>query len=227
MKKPYFVLIFIFFQACKSLPVFVPDYPLNRFEPSILAFETEDAKIENKTNKILFVGSSSWYYWKTIHQDLAPLPILNRGFGGATIPELIHYAQRIIIPYQPQAIAIYAGENDICSTQNKSPQQVLQSYKQLSEILSQKLPNSKIYFVSLKRSPSRRQYWPQVNQTNQLIASYCAKKGQTFIDINPLLFYPNGTVKAQLYTKDSLHLNNLGYQAYTSYIKPILLQKHQ
>ncbi len=77
---------------------FEPDYALDRFEAEIKKFEKEDTEKSFKKGEVLFYGSSSWRIWKDIKTDLAPLPVLNRGFGGSTIPELTHYVERVVFP---------------------------------------------------------------------------------------------------------------------------------
>lgn len=204
---------------------FVPDYELNRFENEIKAYEKQDSLNGIQKGKILFYGSSSWRLWKNMEADLAPLPVLNRGFGGCTIPELIYYADRMVYKYEPSAIVIYGGENDLNGGKEKSAEQVFESYKQLTSTIWKKLPNTKFYFVSMKLSPSRRKNWDKVNKGNDLIKNYSKGKRLGYIDINQLLFDDKGLVKKELYTRDSLHLNQKGYDEYAKLMKPILGKK--
>ncbi len=228
MQKCYLFILSIFlFTACKNtqnaVESFTPDYALNRFESEIKAFEKQDSIQGIQKGQILFYGSSSWRFWRNIKEDLAPLPILNRGFGGCTIPELIHYADRIVYKYEPKAIVIYGGENDLNGAKPKSAEQVLASYQDLTKMVWKRLPDVKFYFVSMKLSPSRRNKWEEVRKGNELIKAYSKGRKMAFIDINPLLFDKNGIVRSDLYTKDSLHINTDGYREYGKLMKPILL----
>ena len=83
------------------------------WERSIRKFEKQDQKNGIEKDFILFTGSSSIVYWKKLTEDMAPLNVLNRGFGGSQIPDVTHYVGRIVLPYKPKGIVFYAGENDI------------------------------------------------------------------------------------------------------------------
>jgi lysophospholipase L1-like esterase len=232
MKKiSLFFLLIILFLSCKnaqkSVEVFVPDYALSRFEGEIKAYEKKDSTEGFQKGQILFYGSSSWRFWRNIKEDLAPLPILNRGFGGCTIPELTHYADRMVYKYEPKSIVIYGGENDLNGAKPKSAEQVLASYKELTNLIWKRLPDVKFYFVSMKLSPSRRNKWDEVRKGNELIKAYSKGKKLVYIDINPLLFDKNGLVRANLYTRDSLHINQKGYDEYAKLMKPIFQKDFQ
>lgn len=203
------------------------DYKLDRFETEIKNFEKEDTEKGVKKGEILFYGSSSWRIWKDIKTDLAPLPVINRGFGGSTIPELIHYAERVVFPHEPKLLVIYGGENDLSGKKYKSAEQMFDSYRQFVSLVQNRLPKTKICFVSMKLSPSRRQHWETVKKGNAMIKSFSTGKRLSYIDINPVLFNANGTVKSELYTKDSLHLNPQGYHEYAKVLKPFLQKKYK
>lgn len=207
--------------------LFEPDYKLDRFEAEIKNFEKEDAEKGIKKEGILFYGSSSWRIWKDIKTDLAPLPVLNRGFGGSTIPELIYYVERVVFPHEPKLLVIYGGENDLSGKKYKSAEQMFDSYRQFVSLVQNRLPKTKICFVSMKLSPSRRQHWETVKKGNAMVKSFSIGKGLSYVDINPVLFNANGTVKSELYTKDSLHLNPQGYREYAKVLKPFLQKKYK
>jgi hypothetical protein len=93
--------------------VFLP--PGEDWEPAITAFETQDRRQPPKPGQVVFAGSSSIRFWHTLAADMAPIPVLNRGFGGAHLRDVLRYADRIVTPYRPQAVVVYAGENDLGS----------------------------------------------------------------------------------------------------------------
>ena len=85
-----------------------------RFEKAVQAFEAKDKKDPPPASAIVCTGSSSMVGWhKTIRNDLAPLTVIPRGFGGSTMNDVLYYAERVAIPYRPRAILVYEGDNDI------------------------------------------------------------------------------------------------------------------
>lgn len=200
------------------------DYPLNRFENDIRAFEKQDSLGGTPKNKVVFIGSSSFAYWKTMTADLAPLPVLNRGFGGSTLPEVNYYANRILLPYRPKIIVVYAGENDLnVGPRPQTPEQVLASFKTFAGLVHRQLPKTLIYFISMKPSPSRWANWPVTQQGNQLIAAYIkTDKRLRFIDVRPAMLATNGRPRPDLFRPDSLHMNARGYALWAGMLKVIL-----
>ena len=128
MKKILFPLL-ILMTACQATPETSSQEEVetpteNRFEDEISAFEAADSLAMPAPGSVLFVGSSSIRFWNTLEEDMAPLPVINRGFGGSTFDDLLFYMDRIVMPYQPSAVVLYEGDNDIASDQTQ-PQDVV------------------------------------------------------------------------------------------------------
>jgi len=172
---------------------------------------------------ILFTGSSSIRSWKTLARDMAPLPVVNRGFGGAHISHLTHFARRIIAPCAPRAVVVYAGENDLGWTSRKSPETVLEDFRHFVDLVQAELKVSRVYFISLKLSPPRRGRWDAVRRANNLIEDFArTRAGVTFIDITKAMLNGSGEPRLDLLGWDRFHLSEQGYALWTSIIKPIL-----
>lgn len=84
-----------------------------KWENDIAAFEAADRIDPPPKDAIVFVGSSSIRLWKTLSDDFSGLPVINRGFGGSCMHDTLRYADRIVIPYRPRHVVVYAGDNDI------------------------------------------------------------------------------------------------------------------
>lgn len=191
-----------------------------RWEKEIAAFEVADRKSPPPKDAVLFVGSSSIRLWKTLQSDFPDLPIINRGFGGSHIPDSTHFADRIIFPYQPSKVVLYAGDNDIAS--GASPEKVLADFQLFVEKVQTRLPKTKIYFLAIKPSPSRWYLSPQASEANRLVKRYARFRAKVeFIDVwSPLI--KNGRPDASLYEKDRLHLNRAGYERWIPAVKDAL-----
>lgn len=231
MKKIFsFLLIIAFLSACQRpnytqiAPPFTPNYKLDRFEGTIKGYEKQDSLKMPAEGGILLTGSSSFYKWTTVYQDLAPLPIINRSFGGSTIPEVVYYAERSILKYKPKTVVVYC-ENDMFGDQAKSPEQVRDVYVKLVQTIRAKLPKAQIYFVGLKPSPSRWKRWADSQKANQLIQDFIkTDKHHDYIDVSEIML-KNGKPDPSIFVSDSLHMNAEGYRRWTSVIKPVLLNQ--
>lgn len=194
----------------------------NRFADEIKAFGEWDSKNAAPAEPVLFVGSSSIRMWRT-HDCFGDLPVLNRGFGGSHISDVIYFADRLVLPYKPRAIVFYAGDNDIAS--GKSAQRVFEDYRKFVGIVHAKLPEARITFLAIKPSESRWSFWPETRKANELVQDWSRKDGRlSFVDVATPLLGPDGTCRSELFLGDKLHLNPAGYGVWTQVLTPVLRQ---
>lgn len=191
-----------------------------RFEKEIAAFEASDRTNPPPKGAILFVGSSSIRLWKNLVADFEESKVINRGFGGSHVRDTTHFADRIVFPYEPSKIVLYAGDNDIGS--GRSPEQVLADFKTLVGKVRSKLPETKIYFLAIKPSPSRWYLSPQAMEANRMVKRYAGIRSEVeFIDVwSPLI--KDGRPNPALYEKDRLHLNRQGYELWIPVVRKAL-----
>jgi len=194
------------------------------FEKEIQVFETEDLQTFPSNNAIVCIGSSSIHGWhETIHDDLAPLTIIARGFGGSNMNDALYYSDRIVLPYKPRAIVIYDGDNDIA--QRISPGKISTTFTKFINKIHSELPECRIYFLSIKPSASRLNMWLQMEQANQLISKKCANDDRLFfIDISTAMLNEDGEPRDEIFLSDELHMNSSGYEIWTNILKPILME---
>jgi lysophospholipase L1-like esterase len=206
---------------------------LNRGDPTIWErdirkYEKQDTESLPSEGAVLFIGSSSIRYWKSLSTDMAPLPILNRGFGGSQISEVNHYIDRIVFPYKPQTIVFYAGENDLSGlffTRKKTPEEVLDDFRTFHQKVHEQLPEVPIYFISIKPPKRRKKLWPEMQRTNQLVEEFCKTNDLLhYIDIVPPMLDEEGNPRPDLFKWDGIHMNERGYEIWTSIVKSILQQ---
>lgn len=220
--KILYVLNMVFFSFFSSTAFAYKD-SLSYWEPAIKRFEKLDKKSPPPQEAIVFTGSSSIRLWKTLEADMQPLPVINRGFGGSKIAYVTHYADRIVIPYRPKIVLLYAGDNDLAMEDSKTPMELLEDFKQFVAKIHSALPLTKIFFVSIKPSVRRWLLWPKVQETNQLIKEWTQSDERIgFIDVTTMMLDEDGKVKSTLFTQDGLHLNQQGYTVWSSVIKPIV-----
>jgi lysophospholipase L1-like esterase len=182
----------------------------DKWKASIDKFTAADAAKPPPKGAILFAGSSSIVKWTTLAADFPGKVVLNRGFGGSELSDLLHYADQIVVPYAPARIVIYGGENDL--QQGQTPAAVHATFRALCERVHAALPATRIGFIALKPSPSRLKILPAVLEANRLIAAECSRDPRrTFIDIYPLMLGADGQPRRELFVQDMLHLNPAGY----------------
>src|SRR6478609_363182 len=114
------------------------------FWSNIQTFKKQDSIQMPPQHAILFVGSSSFTKWTDVQNYFPDYPIINRGFGGSSLPDLVRYADDIIFPYHPKEIVIYCGDNDLATSDTVSAQTVFERFKTLYEMIRKKLADEKI-----------------------------------------------------------------------------------
>jgi len=194
------------------------------FWNDIQAFKKKDSTDFPGTGKILFTGSSSFTLWKNVQDDFPAYPIINRGFGGSTLADLIRYAGDVIYPYAPKQVVIYCGENDLAASDTVTGPMVFHRFRQLFGMIREKFPWVHIAYVSMKPSPSRMHLLEKMREGNRLIREFLAKKKRTaFIDVHPVMMNETGRPLPHIFLSDSLHMNRQGYLLWQKRIEPYLL----
>lgn len=193
------------------------------WEPAIRAFEEQDRRQPPEPGQAVFVGGSSIRFWNTLATDMSPIPVLNRGFGGAQLRDVLHYADRVILSYRPRAVVIYAGENDLGSWW-AWPGLVVERFQQLVERLRQSDPKLPILVLAIKPSPHFAARLARQQEANRQLRAYCEMMpGLRFIDVASPLLDAEGRLRPELY-RDGLHLNAAGYALWREEVRPALLE---
>jgi lysophospholipase L1-like esterase len=193
--------------------------PTVRFAEAIEAYERADRETPPPTGSILFVGSSIFRLWKGLTEQMSPLPVFNRAFGGSRTHEILAYTDRIVLPYQPRVIVYYCGSNDINAS--VPPGRIAGNFGEFVDRVRLELPETRIIFVSINKAPQKKEKWAEVDEANRLVKEYCARhKGLRYVDVNPVLFDRNGQPRTELYLPDNLHFRDPAYTELAKIIKP-------
>lgn len=213
--KRLLTAIFIFY----SLVIVAQERP---FWKEIKSFKSSDSIQAPPKNAIVFVGSSSFRMWKSVHQDFPGHVIINRGFGGSSLPHVIEYADEIVTPYDPKQVVIYCGENDFMNDTVTSAI-VTSRFITLFNLLRKEIPDAEIVFVSMKPSPSRQRLMNEIAAANTAIKDFLKKKRRTtFVNIWDDMLDESGNPREELFLKDMLHMNADGYAIWQKAIEPHL-----
>lgn len=214
MKKLSIVVLFLlFFSVVKAQP----------FLDEIQAFARQDSLQPPPQHANLFVGSSSFRLWKDMGAAFPGLPVINRGFGGSTLPDVIRYADRIIFPYHARQILIYCGENDLAASDTITAALVAARFRQLFQMIRAQDRHVPVVFISIKPSPSRIHLLPKMKEANEMIRAFLARQKHTrFVDVFTPMLNANGKPREELFRPDRLHMNAEGYAIWQARIRPLL-----
>lgn len=195
-----------------------------RWESAIAAFEAADRRSPPAPGAVLFTGSSSVVGWKSLAEDMRPLPVLNRGFGGSHISDVNQYLARIVLPHRPRAVVLYAGDNDLSGGTGKTPESVLEDFRSFVSRIHAELPGTPIYFLAIKPSIARFAQWPVMRRANERIADFAQETpGVTYVDVATPMLDASARPRRELFVSDGLHLDGEGYALWTSIVKPVLV----
>ena len=187
----------------------------------IAAFAAADRAQPPAPGAVLFIGSSSIRLWTTLASDFPALRTINRGFGGSEINDATWFADRLVAPYQPSAIVIYAGDNDIAA--GDSPAFVLEEFKHFVRKARGLAPGAPIAFLAIKPSMARQALLPQIRQANAGIRAWAATQPDvTYLDVATPMFGADGQPQPKWFGEDGLHMNRRGYALWIDRLKPWL-----
>lgn len=194
------------------------------FYDEIQTFLKADRQAPPAKGQILFVGSSSFAMWTNVQKDFPSHKIINRGFGGSSLPDVIRYADQIIFPYKPKQIVIYCGENDLAGDDKPSAYIVARRFDALHTLIRRKMPTVPLVYVSMKPSPSRRNLMAKEIAANRWIREGLSKdKHATYVDVFTPMLDSTGRPISEIFGPDELHMNEKGYAIWVKILEPVLL----
>jgi lysophospholipase L1-like esterase len=211
--------------ACASAPMAqsgppqVPEQVSSAdWEQDMQRFEAEDAEAPPPRDGVLFIGSSSIRFWDTLAADFPDVAVINRGFGGSEIRDSTWYVDRIVIPYKPRQIVLYAGDNDLSN--GRTPGQVHEDLRAFVHRVRRDLPDVHIAYIANKPSPARARLLDVQRQANALIASDAGRLRVDYIDVFTPMLDARGQPRTDLFVEDRLHMNRAGYELWREVVAP-------
>jgi len=192
-----------------------------KFEAKVVEYEAADRATPPPRNAILFAGDSQFYRWKTIHEDLPGYTLINRGVDSFQFRDLIHYVDRLVIPYAPRLIVLHVGGNDVHN--GRTPAQVLEDFGTFVRRVRAKLPAVPIVYSSITPGPGRWDEAPERRETNRVLREYIATQpGLRFVDLWDAMLTPEGKPRDDLWVEDRMHPNHAGYLVRVRLTRPFL-----
>jgi len=191
-----------------------------KWDKDILNFELQDKSEVDPANAILFAGSSSIRLWSTLKSDVAPYPVIQRGFGGSKFSDLAVFADRIIYPHQFRALVIFEANDITGSGADKSPKEVAKLFVDIVRTVRKKYADQPVFVLEITPTPSRWSVWPKIKEANELLKQACTKLHNTyFIETSAAYLNKSGEPRGELFIKDKLHQNQAGYQIWGDLVR--------
>jgi lysophospholipase L1-like esterase len=183
-----------------------------RWKSELDAFAAADRHMPPAPGGVLFVGSSSIRLWTGLETTFPELPlVLQRGFGGARLSDCADLVFRLVLPYQPRLVVLYAGENDLA--EGATPRDLLTHFMRFVQQVQSALPATRIAYMSIKPSPLRLAHMTAMREANLLIQTFVLNDDQLdYIDVHTAMLDLDGGPRPELYVNDQLHLSTEGYR---------------
>jgi lysophospholipase L1-like esterase len=193
------------------------DPDATRFQEEIDRFRNWDARNSSPRNAVLFLGSSTIRLWETA-LFFPALRVVNRGFGGSVIADVIDRLEVVLDPHDPSLIVFYTGDNDVA--EGKSAEQVLEDFELFLLEVRRRKPGTAVLFISIKPSLDRWSRWPEMKRANQMIRSLSQRDEDVFyVDMATIMLTSGGTPNPDFFVDDGLHLSQAGYVAWSDLLR--------
>jgi lysophospholipase L1-like esterase len=191
-----------------------------RYEKEVAAFEALDRTNPPPKGQIVFVGSSTIVDWDPA-KYFPDLRIINRGLWGSSLIDSVRLADRIVLPYEPRLVVVYAGDNDIDAGQTS--EDVVVQFERFIKSIHVRLPQTRIVFIGIKPSPQRWLTIDRARATNDRIRALCGRDDRVaFLDVDGVMLGWDEKPRRELFADDGLHLSPQGYQLWTVLLRPFL-----
>jgi lysophospholipase L1-like esterase len=192
-----------------------------KFERQVIEYQAADRATPPPQHAILFAGDSQFYRWKTIHEDLPGYTLINRGIDSFQFRDLLHYVDRLVIPYAPRLIVLHVGGNDVHN--GRTPTQVLEDFRSFVQRVRAKQPGVRVVWSSITPGPGRWDEAPQRRETNRVMREYIATQPDLgYVDLWDAMLTPDGKPRDDIWVEDRVHPNHAGYLIRVQLTRPFL-----
>lgn len=201
-----------------------------RFAKDIAKFDADDTAQPPAKGGIIFTGSSSVRLWD-LKSAFPDLPVLNRGFGGSVTNDLLTYADKVVLRYEPKLLVVFVGGNDLHGNPKSTPprpgltpEEVLADYSKFLDLVHARLPGTRVLVHAVRTGPVRITELEAAEKFNSLLKAWCADKPWIrWFDVpKTLVKEGNAPLSEDLYRDDRLHLNDEGYKRWNADFSPAL-----
>lgn len=171
----------------------------------------------------LFVGASTWEFWKnkvnideSFSEAFAGYDVANVGIAGTQAREWRSLRKTLIDPYKPENVVLHLGLNDI-DDNNEDGESTAEYVMMVCNDIWEKHPNCNIYYCTINRCAGTfASKWPYHSQCNDIMRT----NAETITKLHYLdIMSVYGDNYASYEQSDGLHPNSAGYEVFKEIIK--------
>lgn len=178
---------------------------------------------DDQKDRIVFTGSSSIRHWKDVQDYYPGHQIINAGFGGSHMSDLLHYLEETVLRFAPGKVFIYEGDNDIAA--GRPIEVIMDNTKKVVQAIEARLPDTKIILISAKPSLARWHLKSQYEALNASFKAFAAEKAtREYADVWSVMLTGEGQVRPAIFVGDGLHMNKAGYDLWHQVIEPLVVE---
>lgn len=159
--------------------------------------------------------------WKDISTYYPEHQIINTGFGGSEMSDLLYHLEHTVLKFAPVKVFIYVGENDVDS--GRPITLIIEQTEKVVETIESKFPDCQIILISAKPSLVRWHLHPAYEKLNQEFEDLANKDAnRKYVNIWDVMLNDRGVVNPSLFIGDGLHMNKAGYDIWGRVIRPFV-----
>ena len=215
------LIVFTLVTSIRTATAAETNHNFAKWEQEIAAFEASDRTNPPPKHCLLFTGSSTIRRWTTLAQEFPNQPVVNRGVGGSETVDIIHFADRIVFPYEPKMIFFRCGGNDIFN--GRPVEKVFEDYKEFVALVHSKLPETEIVYISQNPTNARLKQKDQEQALNKLVREFTKQTPHLqYCEMADMVVDKDGNVRPELFVSDKLHFNAEGNKLMAERVRPFL-----
>jgi hypothetical protein len=191
-----------------------------KWSKAMADFDEQNATETNPSDAILFIGSSSIRRWLTMETDMAPYRTIRRGYGGAKFTDMGVFVERLISPHQYRAIVMFVGNGVVGKEEDHTPDQIESLARHIVDVSHRHQPGAPFFLIEITPCEKRFHAWHKIRAVNARLREIALSTPDTyFIPTASHFLKADGTPRPELFVEDRLHLNEAGYQMWSTLIR--------
>jgi hypothetical protein len=220
-KGCFMLSLYLFLQvSCVPVGKYIQLEEVLQWENDIRVFDSLNTVEPAGAGTLLVTGSSSVRLWNTIHEDLAPYQVMQRGYGGAKLTDFNYYAPRIIRGGTMQGILVFVANDISGGDDDRTPREVLHLFRTMVRQIREQNPGTPLFWIETTPTPSRWHVIEDIRKSNKLIRNFCERNDDLyFIGTQDVYLNQAGLPDSAFFRDDMLHLNRTGYERWAERIK--------